>query len=102
MPFRPGDSAEGRYRIYRGRANLIRLFLFLKFFILLTETLDASGGIDQFLFPRKKRMALGANFDTDVLFSGTDLDLTAAGALNARFKRFRMNVVLHYVSTPLM
>jgi hypothetical protein len=46
-------------------------------------------------------MALGANFDTYVLFGGADLYLTAAGALNARFKRFRMNFVLHYVSTPL-
>ena len=37
--------------------NLIRLGRFLEFFIFFTETFNASGGVHQFLFTGKKRMA---------------------------------------------
>ena len=35
--------------------------------ITLVKAIDASGGIDQFLFAGKERMAFGTNFDAKVL-----------------------------------
>ena len=56
------------------RGLLIGLFFFLlKFFIFFAEPLDAAGGIDKLLFAGKKRMALGANFNSDILPGGPDL-----------------------------
>ena len=82
----PNYSADWRYRIDTGRANLIRLFRFLELFIFFAEALNASGRIDQFLFAGKKRMTFRAYFDAYVLFGGTDLNFTATGALNGRFE----------------
>jgi hypothetical protein len=38
--------------------------------VALAEAFHASGGIDQFLLTRKKRMALGTDFDMDIRFRG--------------------------------
>ena len=49
--------------------------------ILLIEAINASAGVNQLLLAGIERVALGANFDLDVLFGGTSLnDLTASTA----------------------
>ena len=46
----------------------------------LVEALDASAGIDQLLLAREERVALGADFNLDVLLRGKHLDDVAAVA----------------------
>jgi hypothetical protein len=43
-------------------------FLFLKFFVFSAEALNASGGIDQLLLAGKKWMAVGTDFNANILF----------------------------------
>jgi hypothetical protein len=42
-----------------------KLILFLSLGVLATESLHATGGVNQLLFARKERMALGADFHVD-------------------------------------
>jgi len=56
-------------------------FFGAQFRILLLELVYASGSVDQFLFTREKRVAVGANFDADVAFmGGTGLERVLACA----------------------
>ena len=52
--------------------------------VLLGETFDAAGSVDQFLLTREKRMAVGADFDIQpVPFDrGTGLEIVSTGAMN--------------------
>ena len=64
----------------------------MEFFI---KSVDTSAGIDKLLLTGKKRMALGANLDTDVLLGRTSLDHLAASAGNGGLLVVGMNTFLH-------
>ena len=57
-----------------------RLFLFELLLVLAHELVDATGSIDQFDLAGKERMAVGANFNADILLGRTCLKSIAAGA----------------------
>jgi hypothetical protein len=64
--------------------------------VLAAEALDASCGIDQFLFARKKWVTIGADFHVDVAFmSGACDETISAGAHDADLVICRMNIGLH-------
>lgn len=71
----------------------------LKFGIFPAEPLNTTGRIYEFLFPGKKRMTLGANFNPDVLLGGTYLNHVAACTMNLRLKKIRMYAVLHLAAS---
>jgi hypothetical protein len=49
--------------------------------VLLAEFIDAAAGIHNFLLARVERMAIGANFDLQILANGrASLEMVAAGA----------------------
>ena len=60
----------------------------------LVEALDASAGIDQLLLAREERVALGADFNLDVLFGGEHLDDVAAVAGDRGLLAIRMDAFL--------
>ena len=60
----------------------------------LVEALDASAGIDQLLLAREERVALGADFNLDVLLGGEHLDDVAAVAGDRGFLAVRMDAFL--------
>ena len=67
-----------RFRILQyGSSN--KRCLFVHETELLLETIYTSAGIHEFLLAREKRMALGANFNTDIALGRTGLDYLAAG-----------------------
>jgi hypothetical protein len=76
------------------------LFL-LKFLVFFTESFDAAGRIHQLLLTRKKRMALGADFDSDSLFGGSHLESGPTGTLDAGVVVFRMDFWFHNDLNPL-
>ena len=49
----------------------------------LLEAIDATACIDELLLSGKERMALGANFNTDILLGGAGLDNITASAGNS-------------------
>lgn len=56
-----------------GSLHLANVELFLRrlrFGVFPAEALHAACGIDQFLFPGKKRMAIGTNFHVDIALVG--------------------------------
>jgi hypothetical protein len=59
------------------------------------ETFHPSGGIDQFLLAREKGMAPGTNFHGDLFLVGSGADLIAAGTLDDRIDKLRMNLFFH-------
>ena len=70
------------------------IFLFMLVEIVsLLEFVDASTGVNKFLFAREVRMALGANFNADVLLCGTRVNHIAACAGNGRFLIVRMYIL---------
>jgi hypothetical protein len=71
------------------------LFLVLEFCVFSAETLDAAGGIDQFLFPCIKWMAAGADFNPDVGLCRTNGDFIAAGTPHRGFIIFGVDIVFH-------
>jgi len=61
-----------------------------------SETLDAAGGIEQFLLAGKERVTGGANFNADVALMGrTGHKRVTARAMDAHFVIARMNGWLH-------
>ena len=62
----------------------------------LVETLDASAGVDQLLLASVERMALGANFNTDVFFGRTDFHGISTSAFNGGLGILRMNSWFHF------
>jgi hypothetical protein len=87
--------------VYRTDDILCIVTLLLKFFILSSEPFNAPGCIDELLFPREKRMALGTDFNTDILFGGSHLDGAAACAFNCRICICWMDVCFHMNFNPL-
>jgi hypothetical protein len=67
----------------------------LEFLVFLAETFNPAGRVDQLLFTGKKGMALGADFNPNVLFRGTCLYHIPASALDGRLNIIRMNVRFH-------
>ena len=65
----------------------------------LLETLDTSACIYQLLLAGKERMAVGANFNADVLLCGTCLKGVAAGAGNRRPLILGMDSLFHLYLT---
>jgi hypothetical protein len=73
----------------------VLLIISLKFFVFFTEPLNSARRIYQFLFPGKEGMALGTNFDFDVLLGGPCLKGCPAGAFDGGFLVLGMNVLFH-------
>ena len=61
----------------------------------LLEAIHASACINQLLLAGVERMALAANFDTDLRLRGTGLDDVAAGAGDGAIHIIRMDAFLH-------
>ena len=64
--------------------------------VLLTEALDASGGIDELLLAREKRVALGADVGVDLRLSGSGLVRISASTPNGGRSVNWMNIGLHF------
>ena len=64
---------------------------------LLVELLHAAAGIDELLLAGKERMALGANFNTDILLSRTGLNNITASTGNGSLSIVRMDLFLHFI-----
>ena len=62
---------------------------------LLLKAVNTAAGINQLLLARKEGMALGANFNTDILFGGAGLNHFAARTTNRRLCIFRMDALFH-------
>jgi len=67
----------------------------LKLGIFPAESLNTPGCINQFLFARKKGVALGANFNPDILCGGSYLYYVAASTANRGLKILRMYFLFH-------
>jgi len=65
------------------------------------ETIDAAAGINQFLFARKERVALGANFHSDFLFGGTGFKALAASASDSGDCIIGMDALFHFLHLSL-
>ncbi len=65
----------------------------LLFLISLLESLNTARCIDQFLFARIERMAMGANGNREIIGGGDRLDHMTAGADNLDFMNFGMNLL---------
>ena len=100
---RAGTGAGGlrRHRMQPCWKTGRKALLILKFFVFFSESLDAAGCVDQFLFTGEKRMALGADFHADVLFGGSNLNGIAAGTLDIRVLVSGMYVGFHCYFNPL-
>ena len=72
-------------------------FSFLLQAKLLVEAVNASAGVNQLLLAGIERVALGANFDLDVLLGGAGLNDFAASTTDRRLFVFRMDTFLHHI-----
>lgn len=63
----------------------------------LFEAINAPTGINQLLTAGEERMALGANFNTDVLFGRTGVNNLTASAGNGGLLVIRMDSLFHTV-----
>jgi len=88
-PFGQVRSALSQY----GSSN--KRCLFVHETELLLETIYTSAGIHEFLLAREKRMALGANFNTDVALGRTGFDYLAAGTSDSSLLIVGMDSFLH-------
>jgi hypothetical protein len=66
--------------------------------VFLPESLDATGGIDQFLLAGKEGVAIGTDFNLDVFDRGTGFDNVAAVARDFGSFVIRMQAFLHFFS----
>ena len=62
----------------------------------LLELIHTSAGINEFLLARKEGMALGADFNLNIVLGGTRGVLCAARALYGNNIIFRMNTLFHF------
>ena len=81
--------------------NLSGFRLVLKFFIFFPETFNTTRCVNQFLLASKKRMALGAYFNSDIGLGRTNLYLVATRTPDAGIRIIRMNAVFHGIFNPL-
>ena len=70
-------------------------FWFLALAVLLRESLNAAGGVDELLFSRIEWMTIRTNFDVQVPDRGTGLKCIAANARHDGTLIFWMNTRLH-------
>lgn len=63
--------------------------------VLLVELVHAAAGVDELLLAGVERVALGADFNRDVLLGGTGLNHVAAGAANRGRLIIGMNTFFH-------
>ena len=63
--------------------------------VALTETLDATSGVDEFLLACKKRMTGVANLQPQLLLGGVGLEGVAASASSGYQMKLGMNVFPH-------
>ena len=77
------------------------LFFGLKFRVFLAETLNAARSVDQFLFPGEKRVALGTNFNRNILLCRTNFNFIAAGALDGGVVVLGMGIRFHKIIDSL-
>ncbi len=63
----------------------------------LLEAIYTTACIDELLLSGEERMALRANFNTDILFCGTGLDDITASAGNGSLTVIRMDLFLHLI-----
>ena len=72
----------------KASSNLFKIELFLEF-------VNTSAGVNEFLFTGKERVALGTNFNSDVLLRGKNLDDITAVAGNGGLFAYGMDAFLH-------
>jgi len=97
-----------RYFLYRKEKIhrcLFRCFLFgLRFyffaFVLFLESFHAAGGIHNLLLTSYKGMAVGANFNLNILFGGSGRNYITAYASYGCFFIFGMNAFFHVSTSP--
>src|SRR5690348_6658330 len=86
-------------RVPSNEQNVLRLLGLsgLSVGVFLLEALDAAGGVDEFLLAGEKRMAAGADFDTQhvALDGGTSLEGMAASAMDGHFVIVGVNTGFH-------
>ena len=63
--------------------------------VLLVELINAAAGIDELLLAGVERMALGADFNEDVLLGAAGLDDRAAGAADGGLLVIGMDALSH-------
>ena len=73
------------------------LKLFLCNAVTLIESVSTSAGINELLSSGEERMALGANFNTDILLGRAGLDHITASAGNGSLAIIRMDLFLHFI-----
>ena len=69
--------------------------------VLLVELIHAAAGVDQLLLAGIEGVALGADFNGDVLLGGAGLDNGAAGAADGSRLVIGMDSFLHGSTAPL-
>jgi hypothetical protein len=82
----------------RGKSGLAAVFL--EFSIFFSEAFDTTGGVHQFLLTGEKWMALGTDFNPDILTRGSSFKFGTAGTLDGRVSVGWMNIGFH-VDNPL-
>jgi hypothetical protein len=69
--------------------------------IFFPKSLDPSCGVQEFLFAREERMAVGTDLHMDLLLSTLRLKGGSTGAFDHGIKDFRVNILLHFLSLHL-
>ena len=83
-----------------GRRYGWSVLLILKFFIFFAEAFNSTGRVNELLLAGEKGMALGANFNPDILFGGSCLDDTPACAFDGCLSVFWMDTCFHCLIKP--
>ena len=73
----------------------IRILFVVLHTVTLLESVYTSAGINELLFAGEKRMAFGANFNTDILFSGTRRNNLAARTRDRGLVILGMDTLFH-------
>ncbi len=96
-----GESGRGRTTESSGaNARNVQLSLFhgpdsLGAAVAARELLNTTGGVDELLFPREKRMASGADADSNIRARGAGVISRTARTDDIGFLIIRMNIRLH-------
>jgi hypothetical protein len=102
----PRTVVPPRGKAFKGKArkkpapNTGAGFDFLLQTVFLVETINTSTGVNQLLLAGVERVALGADFNLDVLFGGAGLNDLAACASDGRLLVLGVDTFLHF-SSPL-
>jgi len=87
-----------RLRAFRllGRGGLGFALFLLVHAVFAAVPLNPSGGVDQFLAAGEKRVAIGADFNLEILDRGAGFDHIATGARNRGVEILGMNFLFHF------